>query len=79
MNIYKKYCLKFQKIQSIFFNFFLSSIYKMVGSMDIFKSLSFYKALYPKMSKFVPDHLKTKIMCKYSVKKLPYLLVYVAE
>ena len=51
----------------------------MVGSMDIFKSLSFYKALYPKMLKFVPDHLKTKIMCKYAVKKLPYLLVYVPE
>ena len=26
--------------------------------------------------KFVPDHFKNKKMCKYAVKKLPYLLLY---
>ena len=29
--------------------------------------------------KFVPDHLKNKKMCKYAVKKLPYLLLYVPD
>ena len=31
----------------------------------------------PEMLEFVPDHLKTKKLCKYAVKKLPYLLRYV--
>ena len=31
------------------------------------------------MLKFVPDHLKTKKMCKNKVKKLPYLLRYVSD
>ena len=31
----------------------------------------------PEMLKLVPDHLKTKQMCNYAVKKLPYLLGYV--
>ena len=31
----------------------------------------------PEMLKFVPDHLKTKKMCKHTVKKLHYLLRYV--
>ena len=32
-----------------------------------------------KMLKFVPDHLKTKIMCMLAVKKLPSLLRYVPD
>ena len=28
----------------------------------------------PEMLKFVPDHLKTKQMCKHAAKKLPDLL-----
>ena len=31
------------------------------------------------MLKFVPDHLKTKKMCKHTVKKLLYVLRYVAD
>ena len=31
------------------------------------------------MLKFVLDHLKTKKICKYAVKKLPYLLRYVSD
>ena len=31
------------------------------------------------MSKFVPDHLKTKRICKHAVRKLLYLLRYVPE
>ena len=33
----------------------------------------------PEMLKCVPDHLKTKNMCKYTVKKLTYLLRYVPD
>ena len=33
----------------------------------------------PGILKFVPDHLKTKKMCKHTVKKLPHLLRYVAD
>ena len=30
----------------------------------------------PEMLKFVPDHLKTKKMCKHAVKKLPFAIRY---
>ena len=30
----------------------------------------------PEMLRFVPDHLKTKKMCKYAVKKLLFILGY---
>ena len=33
----------------------------------------------PEMLKFVPDHLKTKKMCKRAVKRLPYPLRYVPD
>ena len=45
--------------------------------MDICKSskISFGTVMRnPEMIKFVPDHLKTKNMCKHEAKKLPYLL-----
>ena len=32
----------------------------------------------PEMLRFVPDHLKTKKMCKHAVKKLPFIIRYVA-
>ena len=31
------------------------------------------------MLKFIPDHLKSKKMCKHAVKKLPSVIRYVAE
>ena len=31
----------------------------------------------PEILKFVPDHLKTKKMCKDAVKKLPFRIKYV--
>ena len=31
----------------------------------------------PEMLKFVPDHLKTKHMCNYTVKKLHFIIRYV--
>ena len=33
----------------------------------------------PEMLKFVPDHLKTKKICKYAVKKFPFVLRYVPD
>ena len=33
----------------------------------------------PKMLKFVYDHLKTKRICNYAVKKLPHLVRYVSD
>ena len=60
MGIYTKTCLQF-----VLFCFllFLFSIYKMVHSMDIYKSLNINIGTVmknPEMLKFVPDHLKTK-------------------
>ena len=54
----------------------------MVDIMDIYKSLNFSIGTVmknPEIVKFVPDHLKTKKICKYAVKKLPYLLSYVPD
>ena len=31
------------------------------------------------MQKFVPDYLKTKMMCKHTVKKLPFVIRYVPD
>ena len=33
----------------------------------------------PEMLKFVPDHLKTKKMCKHAVKKLPFVIRYLPD
>ena len=33
----------------------------------------------PETLKFVPDHLKTKKMCKYTVKKLPFVIIYLLD
>ena len=54
----------------------------MVDIMNICKSLeiSIEKVMEnPEMLKFIPDHFKTKKMCKHAVKKLPYLLRYVPD
>ena len=50
--------------------------------MDVYKSLNISIGIVMinlEMLKFVPDHLKTKKMCKHAVKKLPYLLRYVPD
>ena len=54
----------------------------MVDSMDMYKSLKVSIVTVmrnPEMLKFVPDHLKTKRMCKNEVKKLLNLLRYVPD
>ena len=82
MDIYKTYCLKFQSTQDSFFYFFSFSIYKMVDSIDIYKSLNINSGTVIKKSeilKFVPDHFKSKKMCQHAVKKLSYLLRYVPD
>ena len=52
----------------------------MVDIMDIYRSLIISTVTViknPEILKLVPDHLETKQVCKYPVKKLPYLLRYV--
>ena len=54
----------------------------MVDIMDVYKSLniSFGTVMKnPEMLKFVLDPLKTKKMCKHTVKRLPYPLRYVPD
>ena len=54
----------------------------MVDIMDVYKSLniSFGTVMKnPEMLKFVLDPLKTKKMCKHTVKRLPYTLRYVPD
>ena len=68
----KNIVLNFQSFQDNFFSLFLFSIYKMVDSMDIYKPLNINIGTVmknPEMLTFVPDHLKTKKMCKHAVKK----------
>ena len=33
----------------------------------------------PEMLRFIPDHIKTKKMCKHAIKKLPFLIKYVTN
>ena len=60
----------------------LFSIYKMADILSIYKSLNISIRTVMKnleMLKLVSDYLKTKKMCKHTVKKLPYLLRYVPD
>ena len=45
----------------------------MINSIEIYKSLNISIGIIknPEIIKFLPDHSKTKKMCKYAVKKLP--------
>ena len=74
----KKYCPKFLFTQGSFFvYFFCFNIYKMVDSMDIYKSLNINPGTVMRNSeivKFISDHLKTKKLCKHAVKKLPSVI-----
>ena len=54
----------------------------MVESMELYMSLNISIGTVMKnleMLKFVPDYLKTKTICKHTIKKLPYLLRYVPD
>ena len=61
------------------------AIYKMVDSkynMDIYKSIKINIGTViknPELLKFVPDHLKTKKLCKHAIKELPFVLRYVPD
>ena len=51
-------------------------------SMDIYKSVKISVGRVmrnPEMLKFIPDHLKTKCVCRHAVKKLPFLIRYVPD
>ena len=80
MGVYIKYCFDFQSIQENFFFFtFFRLVYIkwsiLSTSISLYLNLSLYFNLYlnisigtvmknPETLKFVPDHLKTKKMCK---------------
>ena len=54
----------------------------MVNIMDIYKSLNISTGIVmknPEMLRFVPDHLKTKKMCKHAVKKITLSIRYVPD
>ena len=54
----------------------------MIDIMDIHKSLDINVGTVmknPEILKFGPDQLKTKKIYRHAVKKLPYLLRYVAD
>ena len=54
----------------------------MADIMDIYRSLNISIVTViknPEMLKFIPDHLKTKTVCKHAVKKLRYLLKYIPD
>ena len=60
----------------------LFNIYKVVDSMDIYKSLNNNIGTViknPEMLEFFSDYTKTKIMYKHAVEKLPYLLKFVPD
>ena len=74
--MYKKYCLKFESTKDSLFYLLCFAIYKMVDSeysIDTYKSVKISIETVMRnleMLKFVPDHLKTKKMFKYAVKKI---------
>ena len=54
----------------------------MVDITDVYRSLNIsIRAVMknPETLKFVPDHLKTKKICKHAVKKLPFLVRYAPD
>ena len=51
-------------------------------NMDIYKSVKISIGVVirnPNMLKFVPDHLKTKKICKHAVKKLPFINMFLID
>ena len=51
-------------------------------SMNIYKSVKITTQTVMKnseMLKLIPDHLKTKKMCKHAVKRLPVVIRYVSD
>ena len=89
MDIYKKYCLHFQPTQGSFCLLSCFAIYRMVDSeynMDLYKSVKIRTGPVmrnPEMLlitwSLVPDHLKTKTMCKHAVKNLLFVIWYVSD
>ena len=79
--VYKNIVSSLSFFKAVFL-LFLFSIYKMIYIMKVYKSLNISIVTVMKnseMVKFVPDHLKTKKLCKHAVKKLPYVLKYVPD
>ena len=54
----------------------------MIDITDVYRSLNIsIRAVMknPETLEFVPDHLKTKKICKHAVKKLPFLITYARD
>ena len=54
----------------------------MFDSMNIYQSLNTNNEKViknPKILTFVPDHFKTKKLCKHAVKKLPFIIGYIPD
>ena len=82
--ILKRYCLKLQNTQSRFFLLWIVSVYikwLIVNTVQLLHlNISNGTGMEnPEMLKFVPDHLKTKKMCKNVITKLPDLLGYAPD
>ena len=57
-------------------------MYKMVDGMCIHKPINTNIGTLiknPEMLKFIPNHLKTKQLCNYAIKKLPFVIRYVPD
>ena len=51
-------------------------------NMDIYKSVKISIGSVirnPEMLKFIPEHFKTKTMCKHAAKKSPFVIRYVPD
>ena len=69
-------------LKAIFLKFFLFSIFKMVDSMDIYKSFNINIGTVMKnleMLKLVSNLLKTKKLCNHAFQILPYLFRYIPD
>ena len=70
--------------RQFFFIYFFWYIYKIFDSeysTNIFKSLNIVGTVMrnPKMLKLIPDHFKTKKMCKHGVKKIHFVIRYAPD
>ena len=79
-----KYCVNFQSNQDSFFVLFLVHmkwlIVNIVQTTISLQNISIGAIMKnPEILRSVPDHLKTKKMCKHAVRKLSFLTRYVPD
>ena len=75
----------FSLVRVAFSYFFSNYLHKMADSEYRTGNYKFLKISIgttikdPEILRFVPDHCKTKRMCKHEVKKLPFIIRYVPD